>query len=56
VVKQVIEELKNDFTAAAIRTNSFWANDALFLAGLIAYNLIKCLRRWGCCCCSFRPM
>ena len=47
VVEQVIEELKNDFAAAAIRTNSFWANDALFLTGLIAYNLLNCIRRLG---------
>jgi hypothetical protein len=45
VVEQVIEELKNDFAAAAIRTSSFWANDALFLTGLIAYNLFNCIRR-----------
>jgi Transposase DDE domain group 1 len=47
VVEQVIEELKNDVAAAAIRTNSFWANDALFLTGLIAYNLLNCIRRLG---------
>ena len=47
VVEQVIEELKNDFAAAAIRTNDFWANDALFLTGLIAYNLHNCIRRLG---------
>jgi hypothetical protein len=35
VVEQVIEELKNDFATTGIRTNSFWANDALFLTGLI---------------------
>lgn len=45
VVEQVIEELKNDFAATGIRTNSFWANDALFLTGLIAYNLLNCIRR-----------
>ena len=47
VVEQVIEELKNDLAAAAIRTHSFWANDALFLTGLIAYNLLNCIRRLG---------
>ena len=47
VVEQVIEELKNDFAAAAIRTSGFWANDALFLTGLIAYNLLNCIRRLG---------
>jgi hypothetical protein len=45
VVEQVIEELKNDVAATAIRTNDFWANDALFLTGLIAYNLLNCIRR-----------
>jgi hypothetical protein len=45
VVEQVIEELKNDFAATGIRTNNFWANDALFLTGLIAYNLLNCIRR-----------
>ncbi len=45
VVEQVIEEIKNDFAATGIRTNHFWANDALFLTGLIAYNLLNCIRR-----------
>jgi hypothetical protein len=45
VVEQVIDELKNDFAATGIRTKSFWANDALFLTGLIAYNLLNCIRR-----------
>lgn len=45
VVEQIIEELKNDFAACAIRTKSFWANDALFITGLIAYNLMNCIRR-----------
>lgn len=45
VVEQVIDELKNDFAATDIRTKSFWANDALFLTGLIAYNLLNCIRR-----------
>jgi hypothetical protein len=45
VVEQVIEEIKNDFAAAHIRTKNFWANDALFQTGLIAYNLLNCLRR-----------
>jgi hypothetical protein len=45
VVEQVIEELKNDVAATATRTNSFWANDALFLTGLIAYSLFNCIRR-----------
>lgn len=44
VVEQVIEEIKNDFAAACIRTNDFWANDALFQTGLIAYNLLNCIR------------
>jgi hypothetical protein len=47
VVEQIIEELKNDFPAAAIRTSGFWANDALFLTGLVAYNLLNCTRRIG---------
>jgi hypothetical protein len=47
VVEQVIEELKNDFAAVSIRTKNFWANDALFLTGLIAYNLFNCIRRHG---------
>lgn len=45
IVEQVIEEIKNDFAAACIRTNNFWANDALFQTGLIAYNLLNCIRR-----------
>ena len=44
IVEQVIEEIKNDFAAAGIRTNEFWANDALFQTGLIAYNLLNCIR------------
>ena len=44
-MEQVIDELKNDFAATDIRTKSFWANDALFLTGLIAYNLLNCIRR-----------
>jgi hypothetical protein len=38
---------RGSVAAAAIRTNSFWANDALFLTGLIAYNLLNCIRRLG---------
>ena len=45
VVEQVIDELKNDFAATGIRTKSFWANEALFMTGLIAYNLLNCIRR-----------
>ncbi len=45
VVEQVIEELKNDFAALKIRTKHFFANDALFITGLIAYNLINCIKR-----------
>ena len=45
VVEQVIDELKNDLSATGIRTTSFWANDALFITGLIAYNLLNCIRR-----------
>lgn len=45
VVEQVIEEVKNDLAAASIKTDCFQANDALFLTGLIAYNLLNCLRR-----------
>jgi hypothetical protein len=45
IVEQVIDELKNDFAATGIRTNNFWANDALFLTGLIAYHLLNCIRR-----------
>jgi len=45
VVEQVIEEIKNDFAATGIRTNEFWANDTLFQTGLIAYNLLNCIRR-----------
>ena len=44
-VEQVIGEIKNDFAATGIRTNDFWANDALFQTGLIAYNLLNCIRR-----------
>jgi len=47
VVEQVIEELKNDFAATSIRTNDFWANDALLLTGIVAYNLLNCIRRLG---------
>ena len=45
VVEQVIDELKNDLAATGIRTDSFWANDALFITGLITYNLLNCIRR-----------
>ena len=45
IVEQVIDEIKNDFAATGIRTNDFWANDALFQTGLIAYNLFNCIRR-----------
>jgi len=45
VVEQVIDELKNDLAATSIRTDRFWANDALFITGLIAYNLLNCIRR-----------
>ena len=45
IVEQVIEEIKNDYSATGIRTDSFWANDALFMTGLIAYNLVNCIRR-----------
>lgn len=45
VVEQVIEEIKNDFAATGIRTSDFWANDALLQTGLIAYNLLNCIRR-----------
>jgi hypothetical protein len=45
VVEQVIEEAKNDLAATSIKTDCFQANDALFLTGLIAYNLLNCLRR-----------
>ncbi len=39
------DEIKNDFAATGIRTNDFWANDALFQTGLIAYNPLNCIRR-----------
>jgi len=45
VVEQVIDEIKNDCVATGIRTDSFWVNDALFQTGLIAYNLLNCIRR-----------
>lgn len=45
VVEQVIEEVKNDLAAGRIKTGHFWANEALFLTGLIAYNLLNCIRR-----------
>gem|GEM_PF-2866776 len=45
VVEQVIEETKNDLCAASMRHQNFWASEALFLTGLIAYNLLNCLRR-----------
>ena len=45
VVEQVIDEIKNDYSAVDIRTDTFWANDALFQTGLIAYNLVNCIRR-----------
>jgi len=41
----VIEELENDLSATVIRTNNFWAIDALFITGLIARNLLNCIRR-----------
>jgi hypothetical protein len=33
------------FAATTIRTQNFWANDVLFITGLIAYNLLNCIRR-----------
>lgn len=45
VVEQVIEETKNDLCAASMRHQDFWASEALFLTGLIAYNLLNCIRR-----------
>ena len=33
IVEQVIDEIKNDYCATRIRTNDFWANDALFQTG-----------------------
>jgi len=45
VVEQVIDEIRNDFVATGIRTDSFRANDALFQTGLIAYGLLNCIRR-----------
>ena len=47
MVEQVIDELKNDFAACSLRTDSFNANQALFLSGLIAYNLFNYIRRQG---------
>lgn len=44
-VLDTIKELKNDFATMGIRTQNFWGNDALFLNGLIAYNLLNCIRR-----------
>ena len=44
LVEQVIDESKNDSAATEIRTENFWANDALFQTGLIAYNLLNCTR------------
>jgi len=45
VVEQVIEELKNDLAASSLRHQDFWASETLFLTGVIAYNLLNCLRR-----------
>lgn len=45
VVEQVIEELKNDLAATSMHHQSFWASEALFLTGVIAYNLLNCMRR-----------
>ena len=45
VVEQVIKELKNDLAASSLRHQDFWASEALFLTGVIAYNLLNCLRR-----------
>jgi hypothetical protein len=36
VVKQMIEEIKNDYFSMGIRTNDFWAKDAFFQTGLTA--------------------
>ncbi len=44
MVEQLTDELKNDLSATGIRTDSFWANDALFISGLVAYNLLNCIR------------
>jgi hypothetical protein len=45
VVEQVIEELKNDVAASSMHHQDFWASEALLLTGVIAYNLLNCLRR-----------
>lgn len=39
------DDLKNCRAAPAIRTKGCWANNALLLVGLIAYNLFNCIRR-----------
>lgn len=45
IVEQVIKEVKSDFGSASLRTDSFCANQALWLSGLIAYNLFNYIRR-----------
>jgi len=42
---QIIDEFKNDLSATGIRNDSFWANDVQFITGLIAYNLLNCIRK-----------
>jgi hypothetical protein len=45
IIEQVIKEVKSDFAGASLRTDSFAANQALWLSGLIAYNLFNYIRR-----------
>jgi hypothetical protein len=46
VIEHMIEKLKNDFAATATLPRKFWANGALFIMGLVAYNLLNCIRRF----------
>ncbi len=46
-MEQVIDGSKYDFGAMGIRTNNFWAKDLLYITGLIAYNLLICIRRFA---------
>jgi len=45
VVKQVIDELKKGFAVTSICNRNFLAKDALFLTGVITFNLLICINR-----------
>ena len=44
-MKQVIDELKKGFAVTSICNRNFLAKDALFLTGVITFNLLICINR-----------